>query len=102
MVSCDLGAISAELRSYARLRLYGIDVKQLEGRTPDDIVQDTLLKVLEGGRVWETSSAQNFRNFLFGCLRSEISNILVGISRRQQFATRIEEKLYSISYEHFN
>jgi hypothetical protein len=88
-----------KMNSYATMRLRDIDIKQLEGRTPDDFTQDLLLKVLDGIRCWETSSTNNIKTFLMINLSSEISNFLKKIIRRDVTITniKIEEDNYDIN-----
>ena len=88
-----------KMNSYAAMRLRDIDIKQLEGRTPDDFTQDLLLKVLDGTRCWETSSTNNIKTFLMINLSSEISNFLKKIIRRDVTITniKIEEDNYDIN-----
>ena len=99
LVHMDLQTVIEKMNLYAAMRLRNVDIKQLEGKTPDDFTSDTLLKVLGGIRSWETSSTDNFEKFLFGCLRSEVSNFLDKIDRRGLSITTVydtddeEEKL---------
>lgn len=93
LVHMDLQTVIEEMNQYAERRLQNVDVKQLEGKSPEDFTSDTLLKVLEGTFNWETASTQVFKNFLFGCLRTEISNFLKKIDRRGvSIAEIMEEK----------
>lgn len=91
----NMNQILRNMNSYARLRLLLVDVKQLEGRTPDDIVQDTILKVLEGTRSWKDSKLNNFTAFLFGCLRSEIHHILDKIDRKGYIMWSVKDYMFN-------
>ena len=70
-----------KMNSHARQQLRNVVVKQLEGRTPEDFVMDVFEKTLNGTRDWSKSKV-SFHEFLFGCLRSDISNFIKKISRR--------------------
>jgi len=59
--------------SYASYRLNSEDVKDFDGKDPLDFVSDIFLKVLENKRDWNNAKCP-FVEFLFGCLKSEISN----------------------------
>jgi len=92
LVHMDLQTVIEEMNQYAARRLQNVDIKQLEGKSPEDFTSDTLLKVLEGTFNWETASTQVFKNFLFGCLRTEISNFLKKIGRRGVSIVEIMEE----------
>jgi len=61
------------LNAYAISRLKSDNIKNFEGKEAIDFVGDVILKVMEGKRDWNKAQC-SFREFLFGCLRSEISN----------------------------
>jgi DNA-directed RNA polymerase specialized sigma24 family protein len=69
----DLNDILDRLNAYAISRLKSVNIKSFDGKEPIDFVGDLLLKVLDGQRDWGKARC-NFREFLFGCLRSEIDN----------------------------
>jgi hypothetical protein len=94
LVHMDLQTVIEEMNNYASRRLMNVDVKQLEGKTPDDFSSVVLLKVLEGTFNWETAATQDFRKFLFGCLRTECSNFLKHIGRRGVSITEIMEEKF--------
>lgn len=87
----DLQTIIEEMNNYASRRLMNVDVKQLDGKTPDDFTSNVLLKVLEGTFNWQEAATEDFKKFLFGCLRTEVSNFLATISRRGVSITEIME-----------
>ena len=69
----DMDAIIDSMNAYAISILKSVGVKDFNGRHPVDFVGDILLKVMEGKRDWEKAEC-SFKEFLFGCLRSEISS----------------------------
>lgn len=69
----DMEDIVNRMILYARAKFKSIDTKDLQGKEPFDFVQDVLCKSLEGKRNWDDSKC-TFVEFLFGCLKSEISN----------------------------
>lgn len=76
LLSVDLEEIIDGMNAYAICRLKSIGLKNFSGREPIDFVGDVILKVLdEGGRDWGKAKC-SFKEFLFGCLRSEISNFI--------------------------
>lgn len=89
----NMGDLLKNMNRYARFKMCNVDTKQLEGRTPEDIVQDTILKVLEGSRSWKDSKLDNFTTFLFGCLRSEISHLLRQIENRGNRVWKLKDYL---------
>lgn len=78
----DLAAVIERLNMLASIQLKDVDIKQLEGRTPEDFVQDMFLKLLEGERSWADANTDNLIKFLELNLRSEISNYLKTSKRR--------------------
>lgn len=73
ILSHDIGDIVNRMTLYAKEKFRLSDIKILQGKEPFDFVQDVLCKSLEGKRNWDESKC-TFVEFLFGCLRSEISN----------------------------
>ena len=71
--SADLDDIIDRLHLYAKGRLKSNGVKNFGGREPMDFVSDLILKVIEERRTWNGSN-YSFTEFLFGALKSEISN----------------------------
>ncbi|MBX7140183.1 MAG: hypothetical protein K1X63_03805 [Chitinophagales bacterium] len=61
------------MNAYAISRLKSVGAKTIEGKSPVDFVGDLILKVMEGERDWATAEC-SFKEFLFGCLKSDISN----------------------------
>jgi len=82
MANLDMANVIKTLNIYAKKCMKEMKTKQLEGITPEDIVSETLLKVLEYKRNWETAKTTNFKNFLFMTVRSEISNLAKKLKRR--------------------
>lgn len=73
ILSHDMEDIVNRMTLYAIDKLRSLDINTLQGREPFDFVQDVLCKSLESKRNWDDSKC-TFVEFLFGCLRSEISN----------------------------
>lgn len=73
LLSSDLNDLIDRLTLYATSRLKTRGLKDFQGREPIDFVSDLILKVLEGTRDFEKAKC-SFREFMFGCLKSEISN----------------------------
>jgi DNA-directed RNA polymerase specialized sigma24 family protein len=71
--SIDLDEVIDRLNAYAISQLKSVGVKNFNGKEPIDFVGDVLLKVMEGQRDWSKANC-SFTEFLFGCLKSEISN----------------------------
>ncbi len=69
----DMDEVIDRMNAYAISRLKSVGEKTFNGKSPVDFVGDIILKVMEGTRNWD-SSACSFRLFLFGCLKSDISN----------------------------
>ncbi len=73
MRSVDMDEIIDAMNAYAIYRLNSVELKDFNGREPIDFVGDLILKVAEGKRDWGKAQC-TFREFLFGCLRSDIDN----------------------------
>lgn len=73
MQSVDLDEVIDSLNAYAISRLKTVGVKNFKGKEPIDFVAELLLKVLEDKRDWSKARC-SFKEFLFGCLKSEINN----------------------------
>ena len=71
--SVDLEEIIDSMNAYAISRLKTVGVKNFNGKQPIDFVGDVVLKVMEGTRDWSKAEC-SFKEFLFGCLKSEITN----------------------------
>lgn len=71
--SVDMDDIIDRMNAYAISRLRSVGAKDFNGKEPIDFVGDLLLKVMEGKRDWSKAQC-SFKEFLFGCLKSEISN----------------------------
>jgi len=69
----DMDAIIDSMNAYAMSILKSVGVKNFNGRHSVDFVGDIFLKVMEGTRDWDKAEC-SFKEFLFGCLRSEISS----------------------------
>lgn len=73
--SVNMDEIINSMNAYAISRLKSVGVKNFNGKLPIDFVGDLILKVMEGERDWSKAQC-SFKEFLFGCLKSEISNFL--------------------------
>lgn len=71
--SVDMDEVFDRMNAYAISLLKSVEVKNLNGKEPIDFVGDVIIKVMEGKRDW-TKAQCSFTDFLFGCLKSEISN----------------------------
>ncbi|HRY34037.1 MAG TPA: hypothetical protein P5531_13805 [Bacteroidales bacterium] len=71
--SVDMEEIIDSMNAYAINRLKCVGVKNFHGKEPIDFVGDLILKVIEEKRDWSKAKC-SFKEFLFGCLKSEISN----------------------------
>lgn len=61
------------MTAYVYNHIKGIGLKDLQGKQAEDFVAEVLMKVAEGGRDWNKATC-SFKEFLFGCLRSHMSN----------------------------
>lgn len=75
ILSHDMEDIVNRMTLYAIDRLRVVDAKNLQGKEPLDFVHDVLFKSLDGTRNWDESK-YSFLEFLFGSLKSEISNFI--------------------------
>jgi RNA polymerase sigma factor (sigma-70 family) len=71
--SVDMDEIIDRMNAYAISRLKSVGIKNFNGKEPIDFVGDLILKVMEGQRDWNKAQC-SFKDFLFGCLKSEITN----------------------------
>ncbi len=71
--SVDMDEVIDRMNAYAISLLKSVGAKNFNGKEPIDFVGDVLLKVMEGKRDWSKAQC-SFTEFLFGCLKSEISN----------------------------
>lgn len=69
----DMIEIMDSMNAYAISRLKTVGVKNFNGKEPIDFVGDVILKVMEEKRNWSKAQC-SFKEFLFGCLKSEITN----------------------------
>ena len=99
LADLDLAIIMRKMNDYATKRLERVDVKQLEGRAPENFTSDVLTKVLEGTFNWRTSKLIDFKKFLFGCLSGEIHNFLDKINRRKISIVEILEDEFDFENE---
>lgn len=79
----DMNDIIDSMTAYAYSRIKSIGVKDLEGKAPEDFVGEVLMKVAEGERDWQKAKC-SFKVFLFGCLKSHISNYLVAFEQKYE------------------
>lgn len=71
--SVDMDKVIDSMNAYAISLLKSVGAKNLNGKEPIDFVGEVILKVMEGKRDW-TKAQCSFKEFLFGCLKSEINN----------------------------
>lgn len=71
--SVDMDEVIDRMNAYAISRLKTVGVKNFNGKEPIDFVGDVILKVMEEKRDWSKAQC-SFKEFLFGCLKSEITN----------------------------
>lgn len=71
--SVDMDEVIDRMNAYAISLLKSVGIKNFNGKEPIDFVGDVILKVMEGKRDWSKAQCP-FEEFLFGCLKSEISN----------------------------
>lgn len=71
--SVDMDEVIDRMNAYAISLLKSVGAKNFNGKEPIDFVGDVILKVMEGKRDWAKAQC-SFTEFLFGCLKSEISN----------------------------
>jgi len=71
--SVDMDEVIDRLNAYAISLLKSVGIKNFNGKEPIDFVGDVILKVMDGQRDWSKAKC-SFTEFLFGCLKSEISN----------------------------
>ena len=71
--SVDMEEIIDSMNAYAFSRLKSVGVKNFNGKEPIDFVGEVILKVMEEKRDWNKAKC-SFKEFLFGCLKSEITN----------------------------
>lgn len=69
----DMDEIIDSMNAYAISVLKSVGVKDFNGKCPVDFVGEVLLKVMEGSRDWDKAEC-SFKEFLFGCLKSDISS----------------------------
>jgi DNA-directed RNA polymerase specialized sigma24 family protein len=71
----NMDEIIDSMNAYAISRLKSVGEKTFNGRSPLDFVGELILKIMEGDRDWEKAECP-FKEFLFGCLKSDIYNFL--------------------------
>jgi DNA-directed RNA polymerase specialized sigma24 family protein len=80
MLSENMDAIIDSMNAYAISVLKSVGIKDFEGRQPVDFVGEVLLKVIDGTRDWKKAEC-SFKEFLFGCLKSDISSFFKTIKK---------------------
>jgi hypothetical protein len=95
LVHLELQDVIEQMNNYATRRLRNIDIKQLEGKTPEDFTSDVILKVLEGTLNWLDAPTNNMKAFLMMSIKGEISNYLKKISRRDVGIFTLEDDKYN-------
>jgi len=69
----NMDDIIDSMNAYATSILKSTRVKDFSGKDPLDFVGELLLKVMNGTRDWNKAEC-TFKEFLFGCLKSDISS----------------------------
>lgn len=92
IINSNMDEIIDAMNAYAISRLKTIQAKSFNGKEAADFVGDLIIKVLEGKRDW-TKAKCSFREFLFGCLKSEIDNFFTTLKHR--FTDEIPESILS-------
>lgn len=95
----NMDEIIDSMNAYAISVLKSVGVKDFNGRHPVDFVGDLLLKVMEGTRDWNKAEC-SFKEFLFGCLKSDISSFFK--SKRRHSSSEFPEipvNGHSINFE---
>jgi hypothetical protein len=96
--NCNMDEIIDAMNAYAISRLKSIQAKSFNGKEAIDFVGDLIMKVLEGKRDWSKAQCP-FREFLFGCLKSEIDNFFTTL--KHKFTDEIPESLESNNNNHY-
>lgn len=78
----NMDEIIDRMTAYVYNHIKTIGLKDLQGKQAEDFVAEVLMKVAEGDRDWNKATC-SFKEFLFGCLRSHMSNF--SKSYRQTF-----------------
>ena len=86
----NMDEIIDAMNAYAISRLKSVQVKSFNGKEAIDFVGELIIKVLEGKRDWNKAQC-SFREFLFGCLRSEIDSFFKTL--KHKFTDEIPESL---------
>jgi len=101
----DMNDIIDSMTAYAYSRIKTIGVKDLEGKTPADFVGEVLMKVAEGERDWQKAKC-SFKVFLFGCLKSHLSNFFKSFEQKYdaelpdiEIEAEIESELKNIALQ---
>jgi hypothetical protein len=81
IINSNMDEIIDAMNAYAISRLKTIQAKSFNGKEAVDFVGDLIIKVLEGKRDWAKAKC-SFREFLFGCLKSEIDNFFTTLKHR--------------------
>jgi len=69
----NMDEIIDSMTAYVYGHIKTVGLKDLQGKQPKDFVAEVLMKVAEGERDWNKATC-SFKEFLFGCLRSHMSN----------------------------
>ncbi len=73
--SVDMEDVIDRMNAYANGRLKSVGLKDFNGKESVDFVGELILKIIDEKRDWNKAQC-SFEEFLFGCLKSEISNFL--------------------------
>ena len=98
MIAHDIVTVIKGMNSRAKHHLRNVNVKQMEGMTPEDFVMDVMEKVLNGTRDWSKSKV-SFDEFLFGCLRSDTSNFIKKLTRSRITHVGYSEEILKPSHK---
>ncbi len=92
----DMEAVFDSMTAYVAKRLEMLDIKNLEGKEPEDFVSEVFLKILTYERDWAKANC-TFKQFLFGCLKSHIYSFLKGL--KNQFADNLPDDVVDENYD---
>lgn len=79
----NMDEIMDSMTAYVYSHIKTIGVKDLEGKTPEDFVGEVLMKVATGDRDWSKAKC-SFKEFLFGCLKSHLSNFFASFKHKYE------------------
>lgn len=77
----DMDDVIDRMTAYTTNYFKRTGIKQLNGLEPEDFVGEVLMKVAADVRDWQNAKC-TFKEFLFGCLRSELYSFNKGFKKR--------------------